>query len=198
MSYEIEKKFVLTSETAASLLEGAEFLGKKTIVDTYYDTMAYSLVRQDKWLRERDGVFELKLSLPGNGKDGIDRYQEITDGQQILWVLGVDAQGPLTRDTVISSGYLVLAPILTERRKYRKNGFMIDVDVMDFGYEVAEIEMLIDEKDGDAADAAKRIAAFAERMGLSLAPVRGKVIEYLARNNRELYVLLVKTGVVRA
>ncbi len=57
---EIEKKFRLTQEQERQLLEGATSMGVKKNTDIYFDTEDFVLTRQDHWLRERNGRFEVK------------------------------------------------------------------------------------------------------------------------------------------
>ena len=61
---EVEKKFQLSGEQQERLLEGATFLKEKIQTDTYFDTLDYKYSRNHTWLRERDGSYELKISIP--------------------------------------------------------------------------------------------------------------------------------------
>ena len=63
---EVEKKFQITNAQRDRLLEGAEFVYKKDIRDTYFDR-GVELCTKDLWLRERDGRFELKYLTKGYG-----------------------------------------------------------------------------------------------------------------------------------
>jgi hypothetical protein len=56
--------------------------------DAYYDNSLFALTRNDMWLRQRNGVFELKFpmvssSLVESGLSGIDYYNESTDWHTI-------------------------------------------------------------------------------------------------------------------
>ncbi len=66
---EVEKKFILKEGDRKKLLEGAEFVKKQTVNDTYYDTEDYSLAKKDWWPRERNGNFELKVGVGALGKN---------------------------------------------------------------------------------------------------------------------------------
>ena len=77
---EVEKKFLLSDNQKTQLLDGAEFLYEKTIVDTYFDDTQFSLTANNLWLRERDNEFELKAPLStGSGAHQItNRFHEFT------------------------------------------------------------------------------------------------------------------------
>lgn len=192
---EVEKKFQLTPEQETKLLERAVLLGNKTNEDVYFDTTDFSLTRQDHWLRTRSGRWELKRRVHELGhKLGGTAYDEIEDEPDIRAFLQLPGKGTLA-DDLDTAGYKPFAHIVKERRSYQKEGFHIDLDICDFGYELAEIELLLeDEKQRQVA--LKRIKEFADRMGLNRTPVRGKIIEYLYRFAPEHYQALVDAGVI--
>ena len=77
---EVEKKFQITNAQRDRLLEGAEFVYKKDIRDTYFDR-GVELCTKDLWLRERDGRFELKYPAP-RGMDRASRsVSRVRDGR---------------------------------------------------------------------------------------------------------------------
>lgn len=79
---------------------------------------------------------------------------------------------------------------------YRKKGFKIDFDEIDFGYSIGEIELMA-KNIGDINNASEKIVAFAARHGVSIEHVCGKVVEYLKRNNQAHFQALVDAGVVK-
>lgn len=181
---EIEKKFILSSSDKERLLNGAEMIGTKIFTDVYYDNGTYDLTKKDWWLRSRDGRFELKIPAGTSGRNGIEtnQYEEFEDDEAIKRQLNIVTEKPL-RDSLALSGFEPFATMTTTREKYKKDGFGIDIDSMDFGFNIAEIEVMIDDWKR-AEEAKRRIIAFAEQHDLSTAPVRGKVLEYLARKNQ--------------
>lgn len=194
---EVEKKFLLTDGESEALTQGAEFLDEEVFTDTYYDTADYALTGKDKWLRERDGRWELKLPLNADGRRLADQYDEIEDEAGIRNALGMLAEGVL-RDVLAASGYASFCICKTTRRKYRKSGFIIDLDMVefeDFSYGIGEIELMVHTKEEIDGTVAK-IMEFAKAHHLTIAPVRGKVIEYLKRKKSEHYNALVAAGVV--
>lgn len=192
---EVEKKYRLTPEQEKHLLEGATLLGNKTNEDAYFDTDDFSLTRKDHWLRTRSSRWELKRRLHELGhKLGGTAYDEIEDEPGIRAFLQLSEKGSLA-DDLTAAGYKPFARIMTERQSYEKEGFHIDLDICDFGYELADIELMREHED-QRQDALKRIEDFADRMGLDQTPVRGKIIEYLYRFFPEHYEVLVDAGVI--
>lgn len=195
---EVEKKFLLTDQDRERLIQSADFLNEKTFTDTYYDRADFALTSRDKWLRSRDGRFELKLPLHQGTDRLADQYDELEDDASIKDALGFDGENNLA-DNLINNGYRPFATLTTTRRKYRKGDFIIDLDVIDFGsstYTIGEIEMMVTDK-SEIEGAVERIVQFAGEQGLTIAPVRGKIIEYLKRINPDHYKALVEAGVVR-
>lgn len=192
---EVEKKFKLTKEQETRLLDGATFLGTKTNADEYFDTADFSLTRQDHWLRRRGEGWELKRRIHTLGhKLGGTAYDEIEDERGIREFLQLPSQNSLA-DDLDAGGYKSFAKIVKERRSYERDGFHIDLDICDFGYELAEIELMLDHED-QRQDALNRIEEFADRMKLDQTPVRGKIIEYLYRFSGPHYDALVEAGVI--
>jgi adenylate cyclase class IV len=187
---EVEKKFLLSEDDIKRLITGAEFVSETTFTDIYFDTADLSLFSQDVWLRKRDSVFELKIQLKKIARvKHFNQYEEITDESRILEELGL-GKGNLEQQ-IKRINYLPVVKITTTRKKYRKEGFTIDLDIMDFGYRVGEIELLVT-KESEVKEAVKRIIKFAEKHDLKIAKVRGKILEYLFRKNNKLYHKLIK------
>ena len=183
---EVEKKFILTSEQEKKLIEGAEFLGEKQFTDAYYDDKDFSLTKQDIWLRERDGKCELKLPLNESSENRVsDQYRELDAEADILAYFG--AQDVSIQDLLVQRGYIAFCKITTTRRKYKKEDFGIDLDIMDFGYTLAEIESMI-EDESKIKEATQAIVEFAKKYDLDInVIVKGKVMTYLERNNPKHY-----------
>lgn len=192
---EIEKRYRMDKKQESLLLKGAEFLSTKTNEDTYYDTMDFALTRQDHWLRLRNGGFELKRRLHKLGhKLGGTAYEEINEEKTIRDFLKLPGNNSLEAD-LLEAGYKPFTGIVKQRRSYKRGAFRIDLDVCDFGYEIAEIELMI-EREEDRGSALERIDEFASQIGLDQTPVRGKIIEYLFRYSRAHYDALVDAGVI--
>ena len=183
--FEVEKKFILQPDERERLIQGAKFLGEKKIIDVYYDTADYTLTKKDLWLRTRGGNFELKFPVGAMHRDrDITSYDEIEDDALIGRKLGISEHEPLDK-SLSSLGYRPFATIVAVRSKYEKDGFHIDVDETDFDYAVLEIELMVANED-EMSSAGQRIIDFALARGISVPsgiPVRGKVMEYMRRND---------------
>jgi len=191
---EVEKKFAPTKKQLENLLNDAEYLKKVTFSDTYFDNGQFSLILTDKWLRIRDKKLELKLPLGpiGHTNISLDLYEEITNETKIRKILNLSVTGNLSQ-VLQNGGYKEIASFTTTRKKYRKKGFNIDVDEIDFGYRLVEIETLI--KDVSQMNkAGEQILNFAVENGMTVKYVRGKFVEYIWRNNKKLYVAMHKVG----
>lgn len=193
---EVEKKFILTPAQEKALIDGAEFLGEKKNIDIGYDGPNFSLTTKDIWLRNRNGKFELKLSMNESIEERIsDQYKELETDEEILKYFNADA-GQTLQDFLDKNGYKPILTIVTTRRKYKKEGLNIDLDSMDFGYNVAEIEyMAEDEKIKEATNA---IIEFAKKHGINTdSVVRGKAVEYLRRNSPKHFQALIDAKIIK-
>jgi thiamine-triphosphatase len=180
---EVEKKFVITPEQESYLLDGAEFLGEKIFTDSYFDYPDYRMTSSDLWLRKRDDRFELKVPLNDNTKVRVsDQYHELETDEEIASYLKIDLSGGKLEDKIGEIGMAPFCTITTTRKKYKKGEFGIDVDEMDFGYHICEIELMVSGEE-EISSAEKRIVDFALSLGLPVVRVRGKVLEYLRLNN---------------
>lgn len=197
---EVEKKFWLNKELEKKLVDGAEFIGEKVFTDIYYDTKDYSLTADDKWLRSRDGRWEMKLPFNkiAEERQG-DLYDEIEDEDKIREIFGVPKDIEM-EEGLGNNGYSKFCTCKTTRKKYKKQGFGIDIDFVEYGedfiYELAEIELMVQDK-SEMLEALGKVINFAKENGLEICYVRGKIIEYLRRKKPEHFDALVKSGVIR-
>ena len=195
---EVEKKFILNEQDKERLTKDARFLNERVFTDIYYDTKIFSLTANDKWLRSREGRFELKLPLHEGADRLADQYDELEDEQKIREALNLPSNGNLA-DDLAKAGYFPFCTCKTTRRKYKKEPFIIDLDIVDFQdftYNIGEIEMMVNEK-SEIEGTIEKIMTFAKEQNLTIAPVRGKVIEYLKRTKPNHYQALVQVGVVK-
>lgn len=192
---EVEKKFILTPEQEKALIDGAEFLGERKNTDIGYDGPDFSLTKKDIWLRNRNGKFELKLPMNESIEERIsDQYKELESDEEILAYFGADTSEPLA-DFLGKNGYVPILTIVTTRRKYKKEGFNIDLDAMDFGYNVAEIEYMAE--DDKVKEATNAIIEFAKKHNIDTeSVVRGKAVEYLRRNSPKHFQALIDAKII--
>lgn len=196
---EVEKKFTLTKEQEKALIDGAEFLGEKKFTDIYYDDATFLLTKKDLWLRQRDGRFELKIPMNTSIEERMsDQYRELENNEDILKYFNPDTNISLEK-FLDEKEYKPFCKITTTRRKYKKEEFIIDLDTMDFGYTVAEIErMILDES--KLNEATHAIIKFAKKHNITpdhMIRVRGKVVEYLRRNNPKHFQALIDAKIIK-
>lgn len=194
---EVEKKFILSEQDKERLTKDAIFLNERVFTDIYYDTEQFSLTSKDRWLRSREGGFELKLPLNERGDRLADQYEELEDEQKIREILDLPSNGSFAED-LAGAGYTPFCSCKTTRRKYGMKAFVIDldkVDFKDFTYGIGEIELMVSDK-AEIGGAIEKIMAFAKSRNLSIAPVRGKVIEYIRQKRPHHYQALVDAGVI--
>lgn len=195
--FEVEKKFILNDEQKKNLLEGAEFLSEKTFIDAYYDNEKFSLGLNDMWLRKRQQEFNLKVPMRESQEEMINKYHEVEGEMAIREIFAIPVVGAFEHD-LESFGHKPYCKFKTTRRKYQKEGFIIDLDQADFGdwqYELAEIELLVDSKD-KMKESEEKIYEFARHHGLEIKHIDGKLVEFLKRKMPERYAELKNVGVV--
>lgn len=203
--FEVELKFSLTEIEQARLLQNACFITEQDFVDVYYDYADYRLTTRDIWLRSRNDKFLLKTPLPTENvllkTQKNTPKKEIEDEREILKYFDIDTlnkdslENPNTSFIEISlmnHGIIPLYTFRNIRRKYSKQGFIIDLDKAifeDFTYETCEIELIV-ESDSEIDSALKKIELFAEQHGITVTPVEGRLIEYIRKKNPEHYQML--------
>ena len=195
---EVEKKFILNEQDKERLTKNADFLNERVFTDIYYDTKIFSLTSNDKWLRSREGKFELKLPLHEGTDRLADQYDELEDEQKIRESLNLSPNGSVA-DDLAKAGYFPFCTCKTTRKKYKKEPFIIDLDIVnfhDFIYNIGEVELMVKEK-SEIESAIEKIMNFAKSQNLTIAPVRGKIIEYLKRVKPNHYQALVQANVVK-
>lgn len=188
---EVEKKFKLKEHQIEELLIGAEFLREVKFSDVYYDNSSFDFIKKDVWLRKRGNDYQLKTPLSFNNSRLLDQYKEIELESEIIDELKLKSNLSL-KDNLLEFGLFPFCNCKTTRRKYKNGDFIIDIDEVDYGdfkYSICEIElMVLDESSVD--EAILRILDFANKYNLEVAPVRGKVVEFIRFKHPDLYMEL--------
>jgi len=193
---EVEKKFPLNEGDEEKLIAGAEFMNERVFTDVYYDDARYSLTKKDTWLRRRGERYELKVPLNDTLAERVtDQYEELETEAEIASFLGLNAETSFEA-TLRDAGYEPFCEITTTRKKYRREPFIVDIDSVDFGYRIAEIELMVNSKE-EIRTAADKILAFGKGLGLSEGLVRGKVAEFLRREKPLHFQALVDANVLK-
>ena len=126
-----------------------------------------------------------------------DQYRELDIEEDILAHFG--ARDISVEDFLAQNKYAPFCKITTTRKKYKKDSFVIDLDVMDFGYTLAEIELMIDDE-SKIQEATKSIIKFAKEHGVAPnaeIPIRGKVVEFLRTKNPAHFQALIDAKVIK-
>ncbi|MEK7181411.1 MAG: CYTH domain-containing protein [Patescibacteria group bacterium] len=185
---EVEKKFSLTTGQIKRIEKTADFIKEVKNTDIYYDTSDYSLLRRDIWLRNRDGVFEVKIPPQAETK-GINVYEEITDQSEILKRLEIKKLSEDFEENLKLNGFKVLLKLITQRRKFKIKEFNIDIDKVDYGYTLCEIEKMVENED-EIEKASQEIFELAKSLRLEIKKIRGKCLEYFYQFNKPVYQII--------
>lgn len=184
---EVEKKFQPTPEKLASFLEGAEFIAEKENTDVYYDLPDLFYSKKGYKLRKRNKGYELKIQL-GDFDDYTNaKYEEVTNDPDILEKLGFPKDSNL--DQIIKEKMEILCSIFTKRKEYKKGEFIIDVDETDFGYNMIEVELMV-EDESQIPEAEKKISDLGAVFGDTDKKLPGKIAECLRITRPDVYKIL--------
>ncbi len=178
---EVEKKFQPTDEQLKSMLEGADFIKGSINHDIYYDYEDLRLLNNGIRLRNRNGSFEVKI------KQKTDNYgnvinSEIEDEEEIKKYLNITG----SIQDFIDHNMIVFSDYVNNRKKYKKGIFNIDLDDMDFGYKLCEIEVMV-ENENQIEQAESEIINFINQYGIELKKIPMKREVYLKLKNPDLY-----------
>jgi len=153
---EIERKFIVPDNyherlTAQGFQLQQEF--DEVLVDKYYDTYEHALIKEDHWLRQRNGDWELKYPVGIDGhSQGSTVYHETTCIEEIMTrlrpILKIE-EGCSHLQSLIEKTYLKpFAQLETKRKCYsREDKVNIVIDATDWGHSVGEIEIMVMDHD---------------------------------------------------
>lgn len=175
-NFEVELKFTPTQEQKDKLISGATLLGTVHNHDTYFDYADFRLLKKDVRFRNRNGKFELKVRSLYKG------CEEIEDVEEIKKYFNTE----LSLDEFINKDLVKIMEYNTEREKYKKGIFEIDIDHCDFGFELCEIELMV-KNESEISEAREKIKQFAGEFGMEKAKEKTKALEYLKRFNPQVY-----------
>lgn len=173
---EIEKRYFLTNEQEQSLLADADFIKETNVHDVYYDYPDYRLMKKDIRLRKRNDKFELKIRKSPGVNGEIENEKEIAQ----YFDLTNSVAEFVERNMVSVIEYRTL------RRKYKLGEFNIDIDNTDFGYKIAEIEVLT-EDENLVKESTNKIIELTQKYGFDNQKTLPKRVEYLKKYKPEVY-----------
>lgn len=173
---EVEKKFEPTEEQIKKITKDAIFIGELKNHDIYYDYTDFSLFQKSWKLRNRNGKFELKMSI-GKGAE-----KEVEDDEEIKKFLGISED----LASFVSSQLTPFIDFVNNRKKYKKDGFNIDIDETNFGMNSCDVEILV-ENENEIEGAKKKIEDFAKEHNLKDESGLSKRANYLKTFNPDLF-----------
>ncbi len=173
---EVEKKFQPTEAQLQAMVVGAEFLGEKVLHDVYYDYPDYRMFKKGTRFRNRNGAFELKIGHGGGIAEELETDEEIQKYFSISMPL-ID---------FIKENMSPFIDYTTKRRKYKNGEFEVCVDELDFGLNVVEVELMVENKD-EVENAQDKIVDFGKSFGLDEASAIVKRTAYFQARRPDLY-----------
>lgn len=219
-SYEIERKFALCSSTKARLLSVARRSAAKvceeSLTDLYFDDERYTLTLSDRWLRQRDHVWQLKQPVTSKSfvADDKPRYSDTTVYEEIVGANEVRKALAWKYSLEDERELRVFASLRTYRMFFSIPWMGFDClhivldeceavvdDQATFCHCVGEVEICEDDP-SSIPRAQEAINAFCEKNGLlgqgqnSESPGEGKLVQYLRTCSPRHYSLLLEAGVI--
>ncbi|KAA8495947.1 Thiamine-triphosphatase [Porphyridium purpureum] len=197
---EVERRVEYDDLTRGLLLEGAQLIGNERVEDVYFDTERYSVTSRDWWLRLRkrgeEKTWQLKVPAQGGMKgSAVDTYIEIEEPLEIARLISQALEGKETRTSEMAAddlggalkflGLRECISIETMRESHQKEfcGCMvrIDLDRCSFGYQVAELEIMVEDHADktEMAKAAALLEDFIQAHGLQNRSAESKLLRYI-------------------
>ncbi|KAF4675746.1 hypothetical protein FOL47_007337 [Perkinsus chesapeaki] len=212
---EVERKISLPpKDLSAFLARLGAAVSHVVLQDAYWDDDKMTLVRQDQWLRLRNGRWEMKvpgLGSKGSSVEGSTTYNEIEGEANVRQFLFPNQLDSDLQELLDASGFKAFAELTSHRTTYHAQqdgrSINIDVDLATFPkdpvpYSVIELEVLSEpsESENDGGEKAKAsdevIDAFMEQMGIAgkTTRPRSKLVEYLVRHDRDRIMRLAESS----
>jgi len=153
---EVERKFIVPDNyherlTAKGFNNQQEF--DEILVDNYYDIYEHSLMKEDHWLRQRNGDWELKYPVGADGHNqGSTLYHETTCIDEIMTRLRpiLKVEEDCSLQSLLESAHLKsFAHLETKRKCYSRASDKVNIviDATDWGHSVGEIEIMVMDQD---------------------------------------------------
>lgn len=192
---EVEEKFELNDKVQAQIENKFQFASEREDHDIYFDAADNRLMLNDIWLRSRNGRLELKYPVRAGGHFN---YREYEEPEEIYKKLNLKYSPDDDWKKILSdNGFAPIMDFKSFRRKYKSGKFNIDVDRTDFGLNLFEVEVMV-ENDSDVEPAEKEIFDFIKQHGIAARQIFwGKVATYAQKFNPALLEKLINAGVIR-
>lgn len=188
---EVENSYFVGPEQLNQIIDGANYKSENVNADIYYDYSDFRLFLNQTYLRNRNGAFELKWPVRKKQVQGdMVIYDEIEEKSAIFSKLRLNEEFSFEQ-ALIEAGLSVIANYKVTRKTYQKDGFTIAHDKCSFGFEVVEIELIVESED-EVEDAEARIIEYSKRYGIGQNFAGGKMEAYIKINNPEIYAEYLK------
>jgi len=159
--YEVETKYMLSDPKACEeriQQAGGKLIAVQSFEDRYWDIRGeWTLAKRSIWLRERAGVWEVKVPTGARDPEGGEVYQELRGEMEIqenLDALLTNTKrkqpfkdSPTLKEWLTRNGFEVYARYRTRRSKYKlSDGVIGDLDATDYGpsgFNLLELEKVV-------------------------------------------------------
>jgi adenylate cyclase class IV len=181
---EIEKKLNPSNESVELIKNDAIFISSKIMNGILYDYENFSLIKDDVWLRKRNGKFDLKVSRDKDRKNRfLDIYDEIKDESKICEALNIKS--------IAEENFIEVANLITKRGKYKLGEINIDFDFVtsahdDFAYQLMEVELMV-EIEVEVPAALEKIKRLMNRYGIPDKSATAKIMQYFHEKKRHIF-----------
>lgn len=173
---EIEKKYSFKGDLELQLKKFNSTEGQAIeIIDEYFDTDDYFFTRKDYWLRYRQVVKSEKtweLKYPTKTRSpGFCKYFETSDQNEITTllskILNIELESCNVEELIQSLKLKIFAKFTTTRKTFILDEIKIDLDQTDFGYKLAEFEIVLDADSSQEIiqQSIEKIKNLAEKLG---------------------------------
>jgi adenylate cyclase class IV len=155
--------------------------------DVLFDYPDLSLIKNDIWLRQRNGKFDLKMSKDKDRKNRfLDIYDEIEEESKICEALHIES--------IVDEKLIEVANLITKREKYKLGEFNIDFDFVTsahdgFVYHQVEVELMV-ENESETPIALEKIKKFMAEYGIPEKSATAKIMQYFFEKKRHIFDLL--------
>jgi adenylate cyclase class IV len=181
---EVEKKLAPSLNAVERIKSDAIFVSSKTMNDILFDHADFSLIKDDIWLRKRNGKFDLKVSRDKDRQNRfLDIYDEIEDESKICELLNIKS--------IVEGNFIEVANLITKREKYKLGELNIDFDFVtsmhdDFAYHLMEAELMV-ETETDVQTALEKIKQFMFEYEIPDKSAPAKIMQYFLEKKRHIF-----------
>lgn len=184
MTIEIEKKYELSQNDYALIKDKCKFIKQEEIKDYYLDTSDFKLLKDNNYLRMRNGLYEFK-DTTYHSDTKLCTSQEIQDEEEIEKIL--QERYNISIDDTI---WAIFIHTIREKYSYIFQWIDVYIDIDRYQYgERYEIEILI--PDNNIIDGNAIIDSVRKEIGLTAGDTNsGKIVNVAMHQNIWFYEVL--------